>query len=254
LPDIVGNIRVDQSWGSWQIAGALHDASGGYYGTTESTGHPGNTWGYAVMSGLRINTPFIAAGDYFVISGAYTVGAAQYAASSNYKGRLIWNGSQAAFGFLTDGVYGNSATTTPNSVELTTAWSVAAAYEHFWTPNLHTALYGSYLSLSHNDTAKTLICSSTNTFNWNGSSSSAGLCNPNWAQSVVGARTQWDITKSLYMGLDVVYTRLNSASVNSSAGTFVLSTAANGKGVNTYTVADQSAWMGTFRIHRDIVP
>ena len=30
-PDIVANLRVDQAWGSAQIMGAVHDASGGYY-------------------------------------------------------------------------------------------------------------------------------------------------------------------------------------------------------------------------------
>ena len=44
-PDVVANLRVDQAWGSAQIMGALHDASGGYYGTTltrlrEINGHP----------------------------------------------------------------------------------------------------------------------------------------------------------------------------------------------------------------------
>ena len=39
-PDVVGNLRVDQTWGSAQIMGAIHDASANYYGTTTNTGHP----------------------------------------------------------------------------------------------------------------------------------------------------------------------------------------------------------------------
>src|SRR5262249_18468228 len=37
-PDIVANLRVDQVWGSFQIMGALHDASGGYYTTAAGGG------------------------------------------------------------------------------------------------------------------------------------------------------------------------------------------------------------------------
>jgi hypothetical protein len=32
-PDIVGNLRIDQAWGSAQVMAAWHDASAGYYGT-----------------------------------------------------------------------------------------------------------------------------------------------------------------------------------------------------------------------------
>ena len=32
LPDIVGNLRIDQAWGSAQVMGAVHDVSAGYYG------------------------------------------------------------------------------------------------------------------------------------------------------------------------------------------------------------------------------
>src|SRR5262249_44300024 len=47
FPDIIGNVRVDQAWGSAQIMGAMHDASGSYYGTTNTTGHPNNAFGWA---------------------------------------------------------------------------------------------------------------------------------------------------------------------------------------------------------------
>ena len=51
----------------------------------------------------------------------------------------INEGAQASWGPLADGVYGGflSGTaangTLATSVELTTAWNVNAAYEHFWT-------------------------------------------------------------------------------------------------------------------------
>ena len=121
--------------------------------------------------------------------------------------------------------------------------------EHYWTPNLHTSLYGSYVKVSHNATATSLICGTgtTATVPW------AATCNPNWSMYNVGSRTQWDVTKGLYLGVDVLYTRLQSAQLSNT--TNVVALAAQGaKPANTYTVADQSAWTAAFRIHRDIVP
>ena len=67
-PDIVGNIRVDQAWGLWQISAAGHEVNGSYNvlntvaapaGATglpgaaptalsEISGHPETKWGWAV--------------------------------------------------------------------------------------------------------------------------------------------------------------------------------------------------------------
>ena len=126
-PDIVANIRVDGAWGAFQLAGVLHDASGGYYNngaTTEWAGHPGNKWGWGISPGIRINTPFIAAGDYFVAVASWTQGAAAWATSTNSQSKAIWNGQTVAFGMITDGVYGGSvAGGNASDVQLTTAWS-----------------------------------------------------------------------------------------------------------------------------------
>src|SRR5262249_36908137 len=36
-PDIVWNWRLDQTWGALMVGGAVHDASGGYYGVNNAT-------------------------------------------------------------------------------------------------------------------------------------------------------------------------------------------------------------------------
>lgn len=246
IPDIIANLRWDGAWGALQIGGVLHNVSAGYYGATETTGHPGDKWGFGISPGIRINTPFIAAGDYFIAVASYTQGAIAYASSTNSQSKLIWNGQNVAFGFMTDGVYGAAAGGT--DIQLTTAWSVAAAYEHYWTPNLHTSFYGSYIKVSYNDTANALICASGSTqVPW------AAGCNAGFSQWNIGSRSQWDVTKGLYLGVDVLYTRLQSAQINT-ANIFTTTAAQGAKGVGTYTVSDQSAWTAAFRIHRDIVP
>ena len=36
-------------------------------------------------------------------------------------------------------------------------------------------------------------------------------CSPNFSFWQVGSRTQWNITRDFYMGVDVTYTHLNTA-------------------------------------------
>ena len=64
-PDVVGNLRIDQSWGSAQIMAAAHDVMADYYvgspvtaGTTEWNGHPGDEVGWAVGGGIKVNLPW----------------------------------------------------------------------------------------------------------------------------------------------------------------------------------------------------
>jgi hypothetical protein len=245
LTDIVANLRIDQAWGSAQISGALHDARAGYYGGLEINGHPEDKWGWAVSGGLRLNAPMIGPGDYFQAQAIYTQGAIRYASQTPSGSTLQkWNGNDVGFGFWEDGIYGNG------NVELTTAWSLFASYEHFWTPSLRTSVYGSYIDVSHNGAAKDLICfggPGTSVF-----STADATCNPDWSAWNIGTRSQWDITKDLYVGLDVIYQKLNTATVNA-AGTAVMG-AAGAKTPGVYNVRDQDSWTATWRIQRSIVP
>src|SRR5262249_213398 len=140
FPDIVGNLRVDQAWGSAQVMAAMHDASGAYYnnpgavlGSNQSFGHPENAFGWAVGGAFSINLPSFGAPpnvnsqpnvDQLRFSASYTVGAAGYATNEN-SGNLLVNGnSSVGFSSLFDGGYLNpTATTAGSQVLKTTAWS-----------------------------------------------------------------------------------------------------------------------------------
>ena len=63
-PDIVGNIRVDQAWGLFQLSAAAHEVSGSYNiarrrgaraptALSEISGHPETKWGGSVMAALQ---------------------------------------------------------------------------------------------------------------------------------------------------------------------------------------------------------
>jgi hypothetical protein len=190
----------------------------------------------------------IGPGDYFQTAFVYSEGAIRYAGgvAATAGAPLGFDGNTVGFGGWTDGVYGGSiAAGTATAVELTTAWSVYASYEHFWTPSLRTSIYGSYVDVSHNGIAKDLICA-------NQGGTVAGGCDPDFQSWNIGSRSQWNITKDLYVGLDVIYMKLQSAQA---ASTGLITLAAQGaKPAGVYTVADQDAFAATWRIHRDIVP
>jgi hypothetical protein len=209
-------------------------------------------WGWAASAGLRLNAPMIGPGDYFQIQGIYSEGATGYLSQTPGGAAMdLWKGNSVGYGFWSDGVYTNAGTVggTGGSVQLTTGWSVFGSYEHFWTPSLRTSVYGSYVELDHNATATAAICA-TQTGVSSGMQGGAA-CNPNWSSWNVGTRSQWNVTKDLYVGLDVIYLKLNSATT----GTGLLTTAASGaKPAGVYTVGDQDTWAATWRIHRDIVP
>ena len=92
-----------------------------------------------------------------------------------------------------------AAGTLGTSVELTTAWNVNAAYEHFWSPRWRTSLYGGYAAVSYGGQSTNLLCT--------GTTLAPGRCVyqcsaviPDWQTWWVGSRTQWNITKDFYMG------------------------------------------------------
>jgi hypothetical protein len=251
FPDLVGNLRIDQAWGTAQVAGVIVDASGGYYGTTltgsEVNGHPSDKLGWGAMAGLNLNLPFIAPGDRLSLSGIYTEGAPRYATNNASSDLATFDGNSVAFGWITQGVFSGTTAVTGSEVHLTTVWSASAGFEHMWTPALRTSLYGSYVDVSYNASATAAICAMAGT-----NPDFAAGCNPSFSIWSVGSRTQWEPTKGLYMGVDVMYQQLNSSRSEALA---LAALGTNGaKPAGTYTVDDLGHWYVTFRVHRDFLP
>jgi hypothetical protein len=250
--DFVANLRIDQAWGSAQVSAAVHNISAGYYGTTEITGHPEEEWGWAASAGLRLNFPMIGPGDYFQAQVIYSEGATGYL-SQTPRGSTWnkWHADTVGYGFWEDAVYTVPGGLTGGAIERTTGWSAFASYEHFWAPNWRTSIYGTYIEISHNGIAKAAICDQGAGGGTNSAFQGGLGCNPDWSSWAVGSRTQWDIVKGLYVGLDVLYQRINSASPGPVNIVFAGSGA---KPTAFYFVEDQEAWVATWRIHRDVVP
>jgi Porin subfamily len=262
VPDVVANLRVDQAWGSAQIMGALHSVAATYYGNPggftagfEGAGHPGDKLGFAVGAGIKLNAPMIGKGDYFQAEVDYTEGASRY---SNMTA-IVWDfrryeGSNFGFGFETDAVYGGSVTGGGASdLELTTTWAVNAAYTHNWNAAWKSTLWGSYRAESYNSSANAMLCSAIN--DGNGARGIFAVansgCDMNWDAWGLGLRTEWAVSSTLQLGLEVMYANLNSATTS----TGLIGLAADGsKPAGTYTIADQDLWAIRFRLNRPFYP
>ncbi|HEY7666003.1 MAG TPA: porin [Xanthobacteraceae bacterium] len=255
VPDIVANLRVDQPWGFAGVSVAMHDASGAYYGTANSTvnGHPADKYGWALGTGALFN---LAGGDTMGFNFAYGEGATGFVVVQNANMQLYNSNTSVAVGWLSDGIF-----TTGTGIELTRAWSIAAAYQHIWNPHWKTSLYGGYATIDYNGAATGIINSAlaagsvcARPFagvvgNFSAVTALAGnSCSPDFSFYQVGSRTQWNPVKQLDIGLDVTYTGINTAykgpgiyAVNASRPTVPL-------------FDDEGIWSAMFRWQRNFYP
>jgi hypothetical protein len=251
FPDAVGALRLDQGWGYAQLSAALHDSSAGYYQTSGATladgidvnGHPDDAYGWAVSGGFMLNNFLGLKGDQLGVQATYSVGASGYVTSTPGAMQIYGAGNSAAFGWATDGVF-----TTGSGIELTTVWGVNAGYQHFWNPKWRTSLYGGYVAFDYDGAATAMFCAAP--------ASPAGVamtavsnCSPSFSFWQVGSRTQWNPHPAIDIGVDVVWSRLNTAF----AGTASL--AANGaRPPGIYTISDQGEVSVLFRVQRNFLP
>jgi hypothetical protein len=262
-PDVVANLRVDQAWGSAQIMGALHQVNALYYNSTgavnvaglnssRGSGHPDDKLGFAVGAGIKLNAPMIGQGDYLQAQVNYTQGASRYVFQTPNTNYGKDDGTRSGFGVLSDAVYNGSifgtGTSAASDLELTTAWGVNAAYEHFWNPRWRTSLYGGYAAVSYNDSANSMICG----FGTNGVVTNG--CNQDWSTWWIGSRTQWNVTKDFYMGVDVLYSKLQTANFGTGTVQGVTGPLAISSAGNTALATDVDNWQFRFRVHRDFYP
>jgi hypothetical protein len=270
FPDVVGALRIDQAWGYAQLSAALHDASGGYYGTMPAgvvtgcgagvvncttTGHPSDALGFAVAGGFTLNDVLGFKGDQFGMEAAYTQGAVGYVTAGKGAWQHYSAGNNAGFGWITDGVYsGIAGTGTATNVELTTAFTINGFYQHLWNPRWRTSLYGGYTEIDYNANAKAQICgpgAGGAVLAPAGFVGFAGVsnCNPDYSYWQVGSRTQWNPHPDLDVGVDVLWTHLNTAY----KGTATLA-ASGARPSGIYTIDDQDILSVMFRIQRNFLP
>ncbi len=220
----------------------------------DANGHPGDEWGFAIGGGIKLNAPMIGHGDFFQIQADYTQGALGYVFSPQISA-FNWyarHGDNAGYGVLTDAVFGGTLVGgNTTSLLLTSAWGVNGSYEHHWNPSWRTSVYGGYAEVSYGTEANAILCSLQGGGNGAGIGSTAVAtagCNNDWNVWYVGSRTQWNVSPDFYMGVDVMYQSLQSASTFNG----ILPVADQLRGATL--VSDQDAVQVEFRVHKDFYP
>ncbi|MDQ6869692.1 MAG: porin [Pseudomonadota bacterium] len=169
VPEIVGNLHLDQPWGAVQLTAAAHQNRASLFASTALGTPPttyafpaltSNSYGFAVQGGLKLNTDYISPGDKFWLQAAYEKGAYSYIAGDN----LGWNyGAVNQNRFMGDGftsisysgsgwnpqIDSDCVFTGSGACQQQWGFDITSAYKHYWLPILSSAVYGSYLELHY---------------------------------------------------------------------------------------------------------
>jgi Porin subfamily len=237
-PDVVGNIRVDQAWGLFQISGALHEVSGSYNtlntvvptagfvgiasgaptGLSEISGHPDTKWGGSVMAALQIKNIPTGPGDDIKIDATWAKGDTKNVISSSStspNGFAMFGGSglpgayqSVGFGAVSDGVFLPVSAGGDGSIHLTEAFGVRGAFNHNWDPYWSSSLFGSYAGVRYDAVAAANICAGLTTARLSGLSADFS-CNPNFNVAQIGMVTRWTPVKNLTFSAEVMYFALD---------------------------------------------
>jgi hypothetical protein len=219
IPDIVGNIRLDQAWGTLHFGAAMHTATPTFY-TNEPSGHADDKYGFAVTGAVEFKTLPTGAGDSLKIEASYAKGAAKYVFGGTTDtaggGRYAKvDGNTLGFGYVLDGVYAPGG-----QIQQSTAWEVSAFYEHYWNPNWRTSLYGNYSHISYgsgNDLMMAafsgLTAGGAGTSSTSAAASRAGTFvgtgNFDLGLAQIGTKTSWTPVKNLTLSAEFIYSRLD---------------------------------------------
>jgi Porin subfamily len=196
-PDVVGNIRIDQAWGLFQISAAAHEVTGSYnilngsvnplggvFGAgapggatgivgaapislSEISGHPSDKWGGSVMLALQIKNIPTGPGDDLKIDASYAKGDTKnvIATSGASPSFAMFGGTNrpgayqsAGFGLTTDAVWMPGYLGGDGNLHLTEAFGVRGAFNHNWDPYWSTSLFGSYSAVRYDGAAKAALC------------------------------------------------------------------------------------------------
>jgi Porin subfamily len=242
------NFSVNQAWGRFATSAIFNKVNATYYTAgctqtgTSQCDYPDDKWGWAVLSGIDIKAPWAGPGDHFGGYFNYGVGAAAYSGGSNLTSPgLFGGGNTVALGVITDGVFVNGG-----QFELTTAWSAGGGWEHFWLPNVSTAVYGTYSQVRYSDAVvdSRLFCGGSGT---NQNIIVAGRCDPGFNLWSVGSVTSWYPVAGFRLAVDVMYTRVETAFEGQ---TISLSKTQGLRPTGTYLAKDQGILAVTFRAQR----
>jgi len=233
MPDFVLALRADQSWGSAQLSGLLHQVRTAGLAANPgqingAAGAPaGSDYGWALNAGVKINLPMLAKGDAFYLQGTYGQGASTTVLANPAGWGSAGNGVGRVSILVPDAVVTNSGQTS-----LVSVWGITAAMLHYWTPTIRQGLFASYIGSEIPAGA----------FNAAGATNRANnlVDSQYWT---VGTNVIWSPIKGLDIGAEVNYLQLNTDNrINGNQTKYTTVGATYNEG---------SAVIGRIRIQRD---
>ncbi len=251
VPDIVGQIRVDQVWGLFQASVAAHENNPAYYLASQTSGGPGDKWGWAGQLALSIKNIPTGPGDSINVSGVYTNGATRYniqELATQAGSNTIFSGvTGVGFGFAPDAVFGPGG-----QLQLVSTWGMRGAFNHNWDPYWSSSVFGAYATVMYTGAAKDLMCGLGSLGVQRGTVRTvlgAGVttCNPDYNIAQVGANLRWTSVKNLTFTTEGVYTMLDQKY----AGVAALPANIVGKPAFNYALKDENTWTVMFRAQRN---
>lgn len=255
VPDFVGNVRVDQAWGLFQLSGAIHDNHAGYFananivGTTFNGavsqagaitgGHPDDKYGGAVSAALNIKNLPTGAGDDLKVDATWSLGATKYVLATSAPTPAsfdIYDGNKFAMGVTTDSIYSGASAANGNGItqlQLTRGWGFRGAFNHNWDANWSSSLFGGIAGVSYNQTAKQLYCNTyaanagvairggglTSGGGTGGTFGAGSVCDPGFTVSQIGLVTRWTPVKNLTFSAEAQYAYLKTNMAGNITGT-----------------------------------
>jgi hypothetical protein len=275
-PDLVGNIRVDQAWGLFQISGALHEVDASYNvlnttavpagatglagaaatGFSEINGHPDSKVGGSVMVALQIKNIPTGPGDDFKIDATWAKGDTKNVistsgASPSFARFGSTNRADAyqsvGFGATTDAVFLPAFAGGDGSLHLTEAYGVRGAFNHNWDPYWSSSIFGSYSAVRYDGTAKANFCA---VYTPGKAVSGDFVCNTDFDVWQLGGVTRWTPVKNLTFSAEVLWAHLDQKF----AGTAALTPAAPKPGAAQgarYEFKDQDTVSLNVRVQRN---
>lgn len=231
VPDVVANLRVDQAWGSAQLAGAFHHLQGNVF---EPALVPGgirrlvdDEYGFAIAAAAKFNLPFLAPGDVLWLQATYAEGAI------NYLGVTAGNLNQLAVATT----QADAIVDALGNVKKTDGWVLSAAFLHYWTPQIRQSIHGAYGRTDYAASVTTpLILAGP------GAGARPAFAVVDTTFWHIGTNLIWSPVAALDIGVEVLYR------VSDPRGRIV---DVNVPPAFGRTVSNSDAWEARFRIQRD---
>jgi Porin subfamily len=217
-PDVIGKVKIDQSWGSAFVAAGSHEVRGQVAAAVNGATGGDAGYGYAVKAGLKINLPMLAAGDN--IGGQ--IGYSEGFNAATLNGYNVANSNLAVGGWTV---------TAPDAInddknKLTKVWSAGVGIQHYWTPTVYSTLFGHYANVDQ-----------------------FGAAN-NFALYSIGSMLAWTPVKGMVISGEAAYSKINLNNALK-AGMPVSGAATPINGVTVTRTSDrQDQWSGRIRVSR----